>query len=959
MNARPYKTLSSSIVPWQYSLLTRIKLWFFLIMLGLLAVSAYSIERIIQPLLEKETIKLGVSLGNKMVADVRGNLLVAKTLAVSLANIASQLPADEKIHKTLIPQVFNADVLKHFIAGGGVWPEPFLFDNNKQRRSFFWGQNKDNVFEYYDDYNDPTGTGYHHEEWYVPAKYIKKDHVYWSRSYADPYSHQPMVTSSVPIFKKDKVYGVSTIDIKLEGIKALLDKEVEVLGGYAFMLDRRGQFISFPDLKDKITIFHDNKKLGLAALAKTYSTFNLFKNEIDRNVQHNEQAEQLELIEKITRESRQIDELEAKDIVSVLNLPVNDTSNSFISAFHIEQDSLYQTAATGLLFRMPGTHWNLGIVIPKHVFFSSVLIIIKKIAKYQLIALLIFMVALFFILQIILKKPLASIITQLQRGVKSNKYQMIEYASSDELGLLSSWFNIRTELLKTSDKELNDKTQLLQGALNSANAGTFFYNVKEDVLTWDKRSYEIFGLEPDSFENVFAGWKQCVHPADIVEAETTFYEAVYDKNINELEMEYRVVFQANNVRWVQVHIDIVRGEGGYARSCSGLHLDITSKKLAIQNLKESEQRFHTLFDLLPDSVVLIDWKTFQLLGFNSAAHNLLGYSREQFAKVKMSDINCDETEETIIGRQNEIRKTRKGVFDVRHQHKAGEILHRSVIYETLRLNNKDIIVMIWHDLTEKKQTERLLLEKEAAELANKSKSEFLANMSHELRTPMHGILSFARFGIKNIAKGDIEQLARYFDRINLSGERLLVLLNDLLDLSKLESGKMELDLRPNDLKKTLEKCLLELESKVQEQQLEMKINCETDDLTAIFDETRIGQVITNLLSNAIKFSPEGKSIFITMARKLKGSEPYLYFRIQDQGIGIPEDELFLVFDKFAQSSKTKSNAGGTGLGLAICKEIMDVQYGEIWAESIQDEGAVFQFNLPVSQNTNSMNSDNK
>jgi len=264
------------------------------------------------------------------------------------------------------------------------------------------------------------------------------------------------------------------------------------------------------------------------------------------------------------------------------------------------------------------------------------------------------------------------------------------------------------------------------------------------------------------------------------------------------------------------------------------------------------------------------------------------------------------------------------------------------------------------DITKNKMRELELQEaNDLAEKASSIKSEFLANMSHELRTPMHGILSFARLGLKNVAQGDLEKLAKYFDRINISGERLLVLLNDLLDLSKLEAGKMELDLRPNDLKKALEKCLLELESSIQEQQLEIKINCETNDLSAIFDEIRIGQVITNLLSNAIKFSPEGQTIFITMVRKLKGSEPYLYFRIQDQGVGIPEDELSLVFDKFAQSSKTKSNAGGTGLGLAICKEIMDVQGGGIWAESIQDEGAVFQFNFPVSQNANSMNSDNK
>jgi len=253
------------------------------------------------------------------------------------------------------------------------------------------------------------------------------------------------------------------------------------------------------------------------------------------------------------------------------------------------------------------------------------------------------------------------------------------------------------------------------------------------------------------------------------------------------------------------------------------------------------------------------------------------------------------------------------------------------------------------DITERKNNELHLIElQKIAEAANKAKSEFLANMSHELRTPMHGILSFSHFGIKNIDKEDKAKNLKYFERIHTSGERLLNLLNNLLDLSKLEAKHMKLELKEYQLSDILDSCVAEQESRILERQLHINSNiCKNN--RASFDSARIGQVITNLLSNAIKYTPEEKTILITIKHTSFNKMPALVFSVEDEGIGIPEGELDQVFNKFIQSSQTKTKAGGTGLGLAISQEIIDLHQGKIWAEHAVNGGSIFKFVIPIDQ----------
>lgn len=243
----------------------------------------------------------------------------------------------------------------------------------------------------------------------------------------------------------------------------------------------------------------------------------------------------------------------------------------------------------------------------------------------------------------------------------------------------------------------------------------------------------------------------------------------------------------------------------------------------------------------------------------------------------------------------------------------------------------------------KERTNELHEAKKMAEAANNAKTTFLSNVSHELRTPMHGILSFASFGINKHATANPDKILDYFQKIRRSGETLLALLNDLLDLTKLESGKATFKFRPTNLSSLIDIVGEEHHSLVLEHNLTIRCeNLEANEKITL-DADKIRQVLRNLLNNAIKFSPEGGTINVISFKKADS----IVVSVRDQGIGIPENELENIFDKFVQSSRNKTSAGGTGLGLSICRKIISAHKGRIWAENNPDSGANLSFEIPL------------
>lgn len=250
--------------------------------------------------------------------------------------------------------------------------------------------------------------------------------------------------------------------------------------------------------------------------------------------------------------------------------------------------------------------------------------------------------------------------------------------------------------------------------------------------------------------------------------------------------------------------------------------------------------------------------------------------------------------------------------------------------------------------------------REAADIANLAKSEFLANMSHELRSPLTSIKS----GLGTIEEvlndddadeEDHEDVVQAISYAKSSANRLLNLVNSILDLSKLEAGKMEFNIKENDIGKIIKSACHEIGPQLEPKSLTLSTQIDDIDLHIALDRDKIMQVMINLLNNAVKFSDSNKDIKVLLFESSlptgrrgtdMGSFPSLTVEVRDTGICIPQDELLLVFDKFSQSSKTKDGSGGTGLGLPISQEIILAHNGKIRAESNQDGYVSFIFTLP-------------
>ena len=494
---------------------------------------------------------------------------------------------------------------------------------------------------------------------------------------------------------------------------------------------------------------------------------------------------------------------------------------------------------------------------------------------------------------------------------------------------------------KRSEAELDEAQRI-------SNVGSYSTDfVNDRLISFSPQLARIYGLSADKLDANNPYMLEIVHPEDRERVDSTYQKARLSEagEAGEVlfEIEYRVMRADGEVRNILERVDISKVTDGRVTEVIGTLQDITERKQVEFEKQKNEEMLEAAIQNVPGGFLVVDGDGI-IERFNRQFFDL--YPKQQFFINEGIPFERFVQHGVEIGVYQDALEDPEGWLQQRlrlHNTGSFEALDRLTdgrwIQVALRRLSNGTRVGIYIDVTELQQA------RELAERANQSKSDFLASMSHELRTPMHGILSFTELGLKRLDSLSQEKLRQYLENIQISGTRLLYLLNDLLDLSKLEAGKMQLDVSLVNLAELIGYCINEQDLRLRKKNLSCVFDPVIDDSECVCDRNRIIQVMTNIIANAIRFSPEAGEIRID----LKRDEAGFRVRVSDQGPGIPALELDEVFDKFYQSSSNRNQPGSTGLGLSVCREIIELHRGRIWAESNPRQGTSILFEIPLQQ----------
>jgi PAS domain S-box-containing protein len=388
---------------------------------------------------------------------------------------------------------------------------------------------------------------------------------------------------------------------------------------------------------------------------------------------------------------------------------------------------------------------------------------------------------------------------------------------------------------------------------------------------------------------------------------------------------------------------------GTLREILTIGIDITERRRIEREIAEQKQLLEDTLESLTHPFYVIDADDYSIQGANSAAR-ALGASEEAtcHALSHGRETPCDSSEHQCP--LVEVKKTRKP-FTVEHIHcdATGKPRYVEVHGYPIFDDDGNVVQMIEYslDITERKLMELQLEDaRDAAEAANRAKSTFLANMSHELRTPMNAIIGYSEMLAEDAEDEGHDEMIPDLEKINAAGKHLLALINDILDLSKIEAGRMDLYLETFDLRRMMNEATATVEPLIAKNGNRLVTEF-TDDLGAVrADLTKLRQALFNLLSNAAKFTEEGTITLSATRQKRDGSE-WVFLSVADTGIGIREDKLESVFEEFSQADdSTTRDFGGTGLGLPISRRFCRMMGGDITVASEFGKGSTFTITLP-------------
>jgi PAS domain S-box-containing protein len=493
----------------------------------------------------------------------------------------------------------------------------------------------------------------------------------------------------------------------------------------------------------------------------------------------------------------------------------------------------------------------------------------------------------------------------------------------------------------------------LEIALRAAKAGMWEWNLSTNENLWSEEVWHLYGLEQHAHPPCYASWLHSVHPDDRLAAQATIEKATLTRE--PIELEWRTNPQLGPVRWLMSRGQPTGDGQNNASSYIGIVMDITARKEAeavVQGLNmnleervqqrnqaliEHERLLQNLLDGVPGLVGY--WTSDRINLFaNRAYGEWFGTHGRQITGMHLRDLlgpelyrkNLPHIEGALRGERQRFERD----FPIPGDPGKYRAVETHYIPDVVDGMVRGFLVMVF-DISAIKQSEQ------QAEAASQAKSDFLASISHELRTPLNAIFGLAQLGAREAATMPAPQL---FQQILESGQHLLSLVNDVLDLSKIEAGKLQLDPTDVDLGQLIEHLVVMTHWRAQAKGLNFVI----DELPGLprhilADATRLSQILLNLVTNAIKFTDTG-----SVSVKLGMQDRCLCVEVNDTGVGIDAPDMVRLFKPFEQVTCAQlRNAGGTGLGLAISQRLAALMGGAIDVESQPGAGSTFTLRVPV------------
>lgn len=513
-----------------------------------------------------------------------------------------------------------------------------------------------------------------------------------------------------------------------------------------------------------------------------------------------------------------------------------------------------------------------------------------------------------------------------------------------------------TERQETNDA-LRETKERLQFVIEGSQLGLWDWNIETGKVVRNERWAEMLGYTIQEIENSVRQWVDYIHPDDRAYALQSLHDHLDGKTPMH-KAEYRMYTRDGQFRWILDQAKIVSRDphGKPLRMC-GTHSDITERKQMVDSLQESEERYRNLVDNLQNVVV------YQITGDLQGARKFTYISRavERLNEVSVDDVLADPQAiyRQILPQYHELVRQKEidalNTFSPLHLELQCLLPSGAVKWfeYTTSPRMRSDGVRVWDgvevDVTSRKLVEQeLVAARQAADAANSAKSEFLANMSHEIRTPMNGIVGMAH--LLRTTKLTPEQ-EQYLANIDASANSLITLISDILDLSKIEAGKMVLESTVFSLRSCIQEILASQQFFIQQKAIRVTTRI-ADELpaTLVGDQLRTRQILLNILGNAIKFTEQGQIDVVAELIEQHNQDIHIRIAVRDTGIGMSEELQEQIFAPFVQAdSSTTRRYGGSGLGLAICRRLADLMGGKIWVESEEGVGSCFFIELHYSE----------